>query len=259
MSHTDEENEISRINLTFSANDHLEMELLPIHAFGNAVPSTSINLESCKMAFIQLPGCTSPRDLKNRADLDRVEDAIVEGQHHLQRVPENNDEVLTRKQENDYFPKECTLLDRLVANVRTLVIGPTAYAYAIEPETLLRLSELLIHRRRTASDSLLLQNKPLPDIPRWGPYGDPSSFRELNEFEILGACYRREVECFLAYLATYHKFLPMGTRKVKRDVSKKRSSEGRSNDTLESPQTSTPRRIAEEDTITTYRTPERKG
>lgn len=259
MSNSEEDAELSRVNLTFSADDHLEFDLPPIHAFGRAVSANEIQLDTIKAAFVQLPGCTSPRDLRTRAERDRVEEAIVEGQHYLQRIPDNNDEVLTRKQENDYFPKECTLLDRVLANVRTHVLGPNSYAYAVEPEPLLSLSELLVHRRRTASDSLLLQNRPLPEIPRWGPYGDPSTFWAINEFEILGACYRREVECFLAYLATYHKFLPMGTKKSRREGSKRKESEGKESNSPESPRTSTPQRTPEEPDTAVYRSPGRKG
>lgn len=183
MSNSGEEPELSRANITFSADDHVEIDLPPIRAFGR--PIANVDLQMVKAAFLQLPGCTSPRDLSSQADMNRVEEAIQEGQHHLQRIPSNNDEVLTRKQENNYFPKECTLLDQLLARVRTTVIGPGAYAYGIEPETLLQLSELLIHRKRTASESLLLQNAPQPELPRWGPSGDPAVFWQLNEFEIL--------------------------------------------------------------------------
>lgn len=259
MSTAEEEPELSRANLTFAADDHIEVELPPIRAFGRPVAVTSTDLQAAKPAFLQLPGCTSPRDLSSRADMSRVEDAVQEGQHHLQRIPSNNDEVLTRKQENSYFPKECTLLDQLLARVQTTVVGPGAYAYAVEAETLLQLSELLIHRRRTASESLLLRNAPVPELPRWGPLGDPNTFWLLNEFEILGACYRREVECYLAYLSRHHQFLPMGSKKTKKDNPGKRSGGEKAGNEPETPRTSTPRRRTALERDDGYRTPGRVG
>ena len=46
----------------------------------------------------------------------------------------------------------------------------------------------------------------IPGIPHWGLMGKADEFWTANDFEILGACYRREVEDFLNYLNNHHEF-----------------------------------------------------
>ena len=55
---------------------------------------------------------------------------------------------------------------------------------------------------------MIISGDGIPSIPRWGLTGKADEFWNANDFEILGACYRREVENFLAYLNDHHEFQP---------------------------------------------------
>ena len=46
----------------------------------------------------------------------------------------------------------------------------------------------------------------IPNIPHWGLTGNTDEFWSTNDFEILGACYRCEVENFLIFLSNHHEF-----------------------------------------------------
>ena len=61
-------------------------------------------------------------------------------------------------------------------------------------------------RRNEAEEDLIINGEGLPAFPRWGLNGNADEFWTANDFEILGACYRCEVENFLAYLAEHHDF-----------------------------------------------------
>ena len=68
-----------------------------------------------------------------------------------------------------------------------------------------KVSHRLKLRRSDAEEDLIISGEGIPNLPRWGS-GKVNEFWTANDFEILGACYRREVENFLAYLAEYHNF-----------------------------------------------------
>ncbi len=47
-----------------------------------------------------------------------------------------------------------------------------------------------------------------PELPIWGKKGDIYTCHDENDFEILGACFRTEVEHFLIFYDRYYDFVP---------------------------------------------------
>ena len=68
-------------------------------------------------------------------------------------------------------------------------------------------------RRNEAEEDLITSGEGIPSLPRWGLHGKADEFWMGNDFEILGACFRREVENFLAYLAEHHDFTKVKSNK----------------------------------------------
>ena len=54
-------------------------------------------------------------------------------------------------------------------------------------------------RRNEAKEDLIVSGEGIPPLLRWGLNGKADEFWSANDFEILGACYWREVENFLAF------------------------------------------------------------
>src|SRR6202041_3412608 len=76
-------------------------------------------------------------------------------------------------------------------------------AATIKPDILFSLTKKLTCFREEASDHLLYQGKAIPKPPKWGKNNDPEEWYNINDFEILCACYRHEVEVFLKTVEGY--------------------------------------------------------
>jgi len=57
--------------------------------------------------------------------------------------------------------------------------------------------------RAEAKDYLVAEGLAVPKPPLWGKDNDPTEWWNINDFEILSACYRHEVEMFLKIVAPY--------------------------------------------------------
>jgi hypothetical protein len=71
----------------------------------------------------------------------------------------------------------------------------------------MKLNKLLVNKREIAEEKFLLAGEGLPKIPIWAHEGKAREYWVPNDFEILGACYRRDVETFLTLLADNLEFL----------------------------------------------------
>ena len=78
--------------------------------------------------------------------------------------------------------------------------------FALQRIILVNLNHQLKSRRNKAEDDLIISGEGIPSLPRWGLNGKADEFWSANNFEILGACFRQEVEIFLAYLVEHHEF-----------------------------------------------------
>lgn len=106
------------------------------------------------------------------------------------------------------------ILKELLTNLYYFNSGTNQAGFALQKIILVNLNHRLKLRRSDAEEDLIISGEGIPNLPRWGLSGKANEFWTANDFEILGACYRREVENFLAYLAKHHDFAKIkGVRK----------------------------------------------
>ena len=99
-----------------------------------------------------------------------------------------------------------SILKELLSNLYYFQNGANQAGFALQKIILVNLNQRLKLRRNEAEEDLIISGAGIPPLPRWGLHGKADEFWTTNDFEILGACYRREVENFLAYLAEHHDF-----------------------------------------------------
>ncbi|KAH9856083.1 hypothetical protein C2E23DRAFT_882214 [Lenzites betulinus] len=154
--------------------------------------------------FGLFPACaTTARKFKgDTVLLERLRDALTYGAIHLGQRPalyryrSSRDNPLSRNQEN-VFQEEVRALTALFSQVGKDGSDKPPYYFLDEDtyEELIAMLETLLTRAKPLARE---RGMTLPPLPMWG--GDTRyvhySFT-ANDFEILGACFRREVEYFL--------------------------------------------------------------
>ncbi|KAL1939986.1 hypothetical protein VTO73DRAFT_9321 [Trametes versicolor] len=136
---------------------------------------------------------------------ERLKDACVYGYQHLgpDRDVLHLPNLLTlSRSECITFKQELQLLDQVVGYVWK--DGTTEEpAFFIDEEDHDRLMHMLENRLASAKPIFRDQKRLLPPLPRWGKGLEYIRYAFCaNDFEILGACFRRQVESFLAQLTT---------------------------------------------------------
>ena len=121
--------------------------------------------------------------------------------------------VVMRKGRKDLFKEEMEILKELLSSLYYFSNGTNQAGFALQKIILVNLNQRLKSRRNEAEEDLIVSGEGIPPLPKWGLNGKADEFWTANDFEILGACYRREVENFLAYLAEHHDF-----SRIKKDL-----------------------------------------
>ena len=114
--------------------------------------------------------------------------------------------LVSRKERRDLFKEEMDILRELLSNLYYFDNGIDQSGFALQKIILVSLNQRLKLHRSEAEEDLIISGEGIPALPKWGLNGKADEFWSANDFEILGACYRREVENFLAYLAEHHDF-----------------------------------------------------
>src|ERR1700722_20847006 len=94
-------------------------------------------------------------------------------------------------------------LETLFEEFRILHDFSKVKAATIKLDILFSLTKKLTCLRDEAFDYLLYQGKAIPKPPKWGKNNDPEEWYNINDFEILCACYRHEGEVFLKTVEGY--------------------------------------------------------
>ena len=115
--------------------------------------------------------------------------------------------VVSRKGRKDLFKEEMDILKELLSNLYYFNSGTNQVRFTLQKIILVNLNHWLKLQRNEAEEDLIVNGKGVPQLPRWGINGKADEFWSVNDFEILGVCYRREVENFLVYLAEHHDFV----------------------------------------------------
>ena len=163
---------------------------MPFSSFGESITDTGLD-----------------RSEKIFALAGRHRQALQLGETALRRpIYSSYDKVVSRKGRKDLFKEEMEILRELLTNLYYFNNGTNQVGYALQKIILVSLNHRLKLRRSEAEESLIVSGEGIPPLPRWGLNGKADEFWTGNDFEILGACYRQEVENFLAYLAEHHDF-----------------------------------------------------
>ncbi|KAF9001109.1 hypothetical protein BDQ17DRAFT_1244769 [Cyathus striatus] len=112
---------------------------------------------------------------------------------------------LTRMEEV-VFETEISLSQDALTAVFEIPFTNDTRGFMVDKSRLQLVIQHLQVRREEAYESLSLACARIPRYPIWGKEGDTSGIWDFNEFEILAACFRFEVDAFLAHLADYHDF-----------------------------------------------------
>jgi hypothetical protein len=105
----------------------------------------------------------------------------------------------------DIFDDLSNRLDELLLNIIHIKIEDR-FTYTIRKDYYQKVQAGLLKIKSKLGDILLANGVPIPDLPFWGPLGDSNEFYTPNNFEILGICYRTEVETFLSIFNEYYNF-----------------------------------------------------
>ena len=144
----------------------------------------------------------------------RHRQALQLGEAALRRpIYSSYDKVVTRKGRKNLFKEEMDILRELLSNLYYFNDGTNPPGFALQKIILVNLNHRLKLRRNEAEEDLITSGEGIPSLPRWGLHGKADEFWTGNDFEILGACFRREVENFLAYLAEHHDFTKVKNNK----------------------------------------------
>ncbi|KAF8202748.1 hypothetical protein K438DRAFT_1580944, partial [Mycena galopus ATCC 62051] len=104
------------------------------------------------------------------------------------------------------FPKELEMLDTLLTEVERLEVYGKDGGFRVEKTRYRLLLRILQRLRARAEDAFRIDGKTPPPLPTWGDDEDIFNVYEKNAFEILGVCFRVEVENFLVLLDKYYNF-----------------------------------------------------
>ncbi|OJT11428.1 Retrovirus-related Pol polyprotein from transposon 297 [Trametes pubescens] len=138
---------------------------------------------------------------------ERVFQAAAYGYRYLDRphLAARNLKQLTTYQRRNIFPIEMGKLDAIVFT--PWKVRPNKEGYWPDHEDLNELRNMLEARRYAAEGDYRQLRKAPPSIPFWGRDLYANGYvHTVNDFEILGVCFRREVEYFLARLSEVHQY-----------------------------------------------------
>jgi hypothetical protein len=115
--------------------------------------------------------------------------------------------VATRKMYTSIFHESLELLEKLLTSVDATMFLNKANAYRLQKSNYWAFWKLLDDLRKRAKPAFEMFRSFAPTIPTWGRNEDPLTFYAAYEFEILGICYRAEVEHFLMILHEHFDFV----------------------------------------------------
>ncbi len=132
--------------------------------------------------------------------------ALLLGSEAFGRTIDENKDTFTRRLRKDVFFNISNRLDSLLTNVNRFKTT-TSYVFSLRRE---EYSELLrgLYRIHTKLNHMArIDGVVAPELPIWGKKGDIDVCHDENDFEILGACFRTEVEHFLIFYDRYYDFV----------------------------------------------------
>ncbi|KAJ7113266.1 hypothetical protein C8R43DRAFT_1157229, partial [Mycena crocata] len=156
--------------------------------------------------LLQLPTLLSRRRIyRNHSVMARRNQCIRKGGEAFCRLGLGNMKVATRRLQRDIFAMELNLLNDVLIHVQkneTLDTseqrsGSIKAVYRLRVDNYQLLLTSLYHQREAANDALSILGRTPPKLPTLGSSGNVAEWHNENDFEIIGVCFRLEVENFL--------------------------------------------------------------
>ncbi|KAJ7192195.1 hypothetical protein GGX14DRAFT_578357 [Mycena pura] len=114
---------------------------------------------------------------------------------------------VSRKLRVGTFRNELANLQSVITSVEVAqLVDEGGQVYRLQKGPYWTLWKQLDELRKRSKDAFDVFNLPMPAMPTWGRSEDPLAFYMANEYEILGICYRAEVENYLVTLDEYFDF-----------------------------------------------------
>ncbi|KAJ7652713.1 hypothetical protein DFH06DRAFT_1134167 [Mycena polygramma] len=185
-----------------------EFEDSPLQDYSGPVPDNNVDSSApTRRTQVTVPTLKPLSKIGNNAQiLARRTEALAKGASGT-----GKDFLLTatkasRRLYQHVFPKEFQLLDALLTEVEILQLFGMGAGYRVEKDQFRLLLRILQKLRAIAEDSFTVDGKTPPPLPTWGDDEDILEVYDQNAFEILGVCFRVEVENFLVLLDKYYDY-----------------------------------------------------
>ena len=101
------------------------------------------------------------------------------------------------------YIKALEAMEETVRKFRIINLNEEFLSAVPKPEKLARMTKLLIQMRKDYQYDLLADRSAIPVPPVWGKDNNPHQWWNINDYEILCAAYRQEVELFLKSFLPY--------------------------------------------------------
>ena len=151
-----------------------------------------------------IPGSFAFRHVNQMAAKAQIIKALELGFNHLRRnklqvSAELTCTILRKPRIHEVIAQ----LEDFFENFRVVHDFEEIKGIAPNPDVLASIGKKLTLLREEAGDYLVEQGMAIPRPPRWGKNNDPEQWWNINDFEILCASYRHEVEGFLKTVSPY--------------------------------------------------------
>lgn len=158
--------------------------------------------------LLTLPSFSAYHTYRNNAQLaERRLEALQIGSEYLKKpFLRNTPKVFSRRLLKDIFDEPSTRLDELLSSCVRIPNVDGGFGYTIRRDYYTKMQAFLLGIKGKLGEILLANGIPIPDLPFWGLRGDLDEFHLPNDFEILGICYRTEVERFLFIFDEHYNF-----------------------------------------------------
>src|ERR1700734_3332746 len=178
-------------------------ELSPVSrpVFDDEVPE---NLNVSLYKTDKIPGLFALRHINQMAVKSRIIKALDLAFAYLHQTKLTQSAELTRSTlKKPRIYEVILLLENLFEEFRVLHDFVEIKAMSPKPEVLASITKKLSMLRDEARDYLVENALAVPKLPLWGKNNDPEEWLNVNDFKILSAAYRHEVEGFLKRVAPY--------------------------------------------------------
>ncbi|KAK7059402.1 hypothetical protein R3P38DRAFT_3522434 [Favolaschia claudopus] len=184
-----------------------EITLAPLIDLQHAVDDDLLSDDPPQMVSIVFPTLKPlGRIGSNTTVLARRSEALTKGAHAINKGFLHHAIKLSRNIANDDFPKQWEALNRTLRDLERLTLIDGTFAYRLRASTYKILLRALETMRRECENSFVLEGETPPPLPQWGDQDDINDVFRPNDFEILGVCFRVEVENFLMLAHKYYDF-----------------------------------------------------